>query len=57
MGAMDPTIGYGQIFTLSGADLRALDLIGYDISPVPEPVGAFTAVWIVFAMMRRRKAV
>lgn len=57
MGTMDPTIGYGQIFTLSGADLRALDLIGYDIAPVPEPIAAFGVVWFAFAMSRRRRSV
>lgn len=58
VGAMDPTIGYGQSFALSDADLRALDLIGYDVTPlagVPEP-----GIWIlgalgVFVSLRRRR--
>jgi hypothetical protein len=56
IGALDPTIDYGQIFTLSNADLRALDLIGYDIASVPEPTVAWGAVVIFFALSRRRKA-
>lgn len=55
VGSMDPTINYGQIFTPSIADLRALDLIGYDISPVPEPGLAWGAVLMVFASTRRRR--
>ncbi len=55
IGGMDPTIDYGQIFTPSIADLRALDLIGYDISPVPEPGLAWGAVLMVFASTCRRR--
>ncbi|MFD0894678.1 NF038122 family metalloprotease [Luteolibacter ambystomatis] len=58
IGAMDPTIGYGQSFALTDADLRALDLIGYDVASlasVPEP-----GIWIMgalgaFVSMRRRR--
>ena len=35
LGIMDPTLGSGLSVSISGADLRALDLIGWD--PVPEP--------------------
>jgi len=37
IGILDPTLGYGQIFEISAADLRALDLMGYDIATVPLP--------------------
>ncbi|MBC7806061.1 MAG: hypothetical protein H7145_07905 [Akkermansiaceae bacterium] len=39
IGVMDPTLGAGQVVEISAADLRALDLIGYDINyqPVPAP--------------------
>lgn len=37
IGSMDPTIAPQQVFEPSGADLRAFDLIGWDIVPVPEP--------------------
>jgi len=56
IGSMDPTINYTQIFTPSAADLRALDLIGYDITPVPESSWAFGAFLVIFAMSRRRRS-
>jgi len=57
IGTMDPTIAYGQIFTISGADLRAFDLIGYDLfSPVPETITAWGAVMMLFVLSRRRKS-
>lgn len=37
IGSMDPTIAPQQVFLPSGADLRAFDLIGWDIVSVPEP--------------------
>jgi hypothetical protein len=38
VGMMDPTLSFGQSFTLSAADIRALDLIGWDFDPaVAEP--------------------
>lgn len=55
MGAMDPTIAYRQIFTPSAADLRALDLIGYDITPVPEPMGAYGVILVSLSVLQRRR--
>jgi hypothetical protein len=37
IGSMNPTIGLGQRFLLTSADLRAMDLIGWDVQTVPEP--------------------
>jgi len=37
IGLMDPTLAYGQVINLTEADLRALDLIGYDTRRVPLP--------------------
>jgi PEP-CTERM motif-containing protein len=37
IGSMNPTIGLGQKFSLTSADLRAMDLIGWDVQTVPEP--------------------
>jgi hypothetical protein len=38
---MDPTLASGQIFTISSNDLRALDLIGYDLTAIPEAGALF----------------
>jgi hypothetical protein len=32
IGVMDPTLSFGEVVPISDADLRALDLIGYEIS-------------------------
>ncbi len=39
IGVMDPTLAAGQVIEITNADLRAFDLIGYDIAfqPVPAP--------------------
>jgi hypothetical protein len=65
IGLMDPTLGYTQVHRVGEADLRALDLIGYEVAPaanaVPEPgtmaiflglVGA----WAVACRLRRKRA-
>ena len=33
IGIFDPTLSFGQVFTISNEDLRALDLTGWDIAP------------------------
>lgn len=41
IGLMDPSLAPGQIFDISAADIRALDLIGWDYEPaVGEPPSA-----------------
>jgi len=42
VGVMDPTIGFGQVFTITQADLQAFSAIGYSIVAVPEP-----ATWVL----------
>ncbi len=37
LGVMDPTLATQEIEAISLLDLRAFDLIGYDLVPVPEP--------------------
>ncbi len=45
IGIMDPTLSQGQVTTVAASDLRALDVIGYDIltaanqAPVLDPIG------------------
>ncbi len=51
IGIMDPTLGPGQIFPITDADRRALDLIGYDI--IPEPA-SMTILLLGLASLPRR---
>jgi hypothetical protein len=55
IGIMDPTLAFGVTEEISEADLRAMELIGYDV--VPEPGAACVLVlggWV--ALTRRRRA-
>lgn len=42
IGIMDPTLGAGEVFSISQADLTVLDLVGYEVTfqPVPAPPAA-----------------
>ena len=50
VGIMDPSLAPGQIFNISAADIRALDLIGWDYDPaVGEPPSALLlALGLIF---------
>ncbi len=37
IGLMDPTAGLGELLSISALDLRALDVIGWNLEPIPEP--------------------
>lgn len=54
IGIMDPTLDYGQIEHITNADLRAFDLIGYDLAPTPEPA-SMVALGLGAAALLRRK--
>lgn len=56
IGIMDPTLDFGSIGSITYADIRALDLIGYD--PIPEPSTFVLAggALLLAAAYRRRKA-
>jgi hypothetical protein len=55
LGLLDPTAAPGELLKLTHNDLRALDLIGYEIQ-VPEPTSAtLLAVAIGIALMSRRR--
>lgn len=49
IGIMDPTLGFGEIWNISDADLRAMELIGYDLVPVPEPAMCLLSSFAAFA--------
>ena len=53
IGMMDPSLDFEQTFTITDSDLRALDLIGYDIV-VPEPA-ALIAMTAGLPLLLRRK--
>src|SRR5205085_225814 len=43
LGLMDPTVAGGELLMFSANDLRAFDVIGYDLVPVPEPSSCLLA--------------
>lgn len=57
IGMMDPSINFGKMFTVTDADLRALDLIGYEIT-IPEPTTFLLAALGLLGLLgwgRRRR--
>ncbi len=60
LGVMDPTLATQEIVAISLLDLRAFDLIGYDLAPVPEPStwAGILGISVVgaFEWVRRRRA-
>jgi hypothetical protein len=43
IGLMDPTLAPTQFYGPQDSDFRALDLIGYEVAPVPEPAAILVA--------------
>jgi hypothetical protein len=58
LGIMDPTLAFGQIIDVAAADIRALDVIGWDFAPdVAEPASVLLAAFgllLAFRQSRRR---
>ena len=57
LGILDPTAGAGERLAITGLDLVAMDVIGWDLAPIPEPstyglIGA--GVLLGAAALRRR---
>jgi len=55
IGVMDPTLAAGASYGLSAADIRALDLIGWDNVAVPEPASLVLVGSGLMALVWRRK--
>lgn len=57
IGLMDPTLAFGVGIPITAADLRALDLIGYEVAPVPVPAAAwlFAGALAGLGVLRRRQ--
>jgi hypothetical protein len=54
IGVMDPSIAFGQMFTITSADLRAFDLTGYEVTTVPEPSSLVALTLGAIGLRRRR---
>jgi hypothetical protein len=55
IGVMDPTLSTGTIEDVTAADLRVLELIGYDVIPEPSAAGAAGVIVIVCVLLRRHR--
>ena len=47
LGIMDPTFAPGELGVISSLDRLAFDVIGYDVSPVPEPSSVVTVMGLL----------
>ena len=54
LGILDPTLASGLSFDLTEADLRVFDLIGFDITFIPEPGTALCLAGLSVLLGRRR---
>jgi hypothetical protein len=56
LGIMDPTIAPGEFVQFSVNDLMAFDVIGYDLTPVPEPSSCLLVGLASLGLLRLRCA-
>ena len=56
LGIMDPSMNLGTIESITANDIRALDLIGYDVA-IPEPTGLAVMLPIITILLFRRRTV
>jgi len=52
LGIMDPTATAGELLAIGALDLQAFDVMGYNLTAVPEPAGLALALALAF---RRRR--
>lgn len=57
IGIMDPTLASGMTEPVTEADYRAMDLIGYDVIPAPEPAALGLCAAACFGLLARRRRV
>ena len=55
IGLMDPNLSYGTFRSVTYADLRAMELIGYTLMAVPEPGRMLQLVLGLFTLVLRRR--
>jgi hypothetical protein len=57
IGLMDPTLDAGVFYGPGDPDFRSLDLIGYEVAPIPEPgsVSLLLLSGVLFQIFRRRR--
>jgi hypothetical protein len=56
IGVMNPRLPPGRIAFITNADLRALDLIGYEVTTAPEPASLFALALVAIGSRRRRRS-
>ena len=52
LGIMDPSMNLGATETITANDIRALDLIGYDVA-IPEPTGLAAMLSVIMVLLHR----
>jgi hypothetical protein len=57
IGVMNPTLANGVGYDPGPADFRALQLMGYDVTPVPEPAAVVGVSALGLVVARRRRPV
>jgi hypothetical protein len=56
IGLLDPTLASGVALRVAESDFRAMELIGYDVAPIPEPGSACVVLFAAgLALVRRRR--
>jgi hypothetical protein len=56
IGIMDPTLGSGEVWDITAADLRAFELIGFNLIPIPEPGALMVVAAVGLAAVARTAA-